>query len=233
MEVDGLRIGIRAQDAAHQGWLSELLGDRVLDDADVAPNYSVRVSDDPKLLHLLYWGGCLVARCRTKADLVAAIDAHLGGHGPVPQGVVRLSGLAVRRADDAVVLTQVDQQYGAKLGARLRTDGITIDVRPWVDVDTETGTLRPPGSVGLARPDRATPGVRAVFLAAALAELPLGDRVMAMQRSGVVDQERGTLAATVAFVRSMLTERVDNFAVADVAEGVRRRFANHGRFDPD
>lgn len=191
-------------------------------DPDAPANYSVRVSDDPKVLHLLYWGGCLVARCRTQDDLIAAIDAHLGGHGPASAGAGRLSGLVLRRGGDAIVLAQVDQSYGAKLEGRLRQDGVAVDVRPWIDVDVADLTLLPPGTVGLVPVTGVGPTVRALFLPAGVAELPVADRLMTMERSGVLNIEGSTLETSAALVRSLPTERVDDYDVPHVAESVRR-----------
>lgn len=197
----------------------------MVEDPEVPPNYSVRVSDDPKVLHLLYWGGCLVARCRTEDQLIAAIDAHLAGHGPVPDGAVRFSGLALRRGSAAVLLTHVDQQFGAKLGGRLRGDGVSVDVRPWIDVLAETLELLPPGSVGLSAPGVARPQIAAAFLPAAVVELPAPDQLMTLQRSGAVHLEAGTLSSATVLLSQMPTESVENYEVADVAEALRSRFA--------
>lgn len=201
----------------------------MVEDLDVPPNYSVRVSDDPKVLHLLYWGGCLVARCRTGDELIAAIDAHLGGHGPVPSGAVRFSGLVLRRGADAVLLTHVDQQFGAKLGGRLRADGISIDVRPWIDVQADSIAVVPPGSVGLTAPITSSPKVAAAFLPAGIAKLPVADRLMALQRGGALEIGGGTLAPTTALVSQMPTESVEDYGIANVSEAVRARFAESDR----
>lgn len=178
----------------------------------------MRVSENPKVLHLLYWGGCLVARCRTLDELVAAIDAHLGGHGPVPAGGVRLSGLLVRNREDAVVLTHADQTYGAKLSGRLRSVGAWPEVRPWIDADPANGQVLPAGSIGLLGSRAVEARLRALLVPDRLAELDPADRLIAMQRNQALVLGAGDLVTAADFVRSTLTESVGNASPAHVAE---------------
>jgi hypothetical protein len=227
VEVDGLRIGIRAQDEGGNDWLLGLLAGHLVDDESVPPNYSVRRSDDPHMLHLLYWGGCLVARCRTEEELVEAIDAHLGGHRPPEPGSVRLSGLAVQCGGEAVVLTQVDQMFGAKLAGKLRDLEARPLVRPWIDIDARSLQLAPRPSIGLRQPEPG-PKLARLLVPAVLAELKPADRVIALQRSGALRLDQASLADTAGFLTCVSTESVEEYADSRVAASLRAIFTGSG-----
>lgn len=226
VEVDGLRIGIRAQDERQQRWLRELLQDFVVDDPGVVPNYSVRVSDDPGALHLLYWGGCLVARCRTEPELIDAIAAQLGGHGVPETGTVRLDGVALRNQSDAVVLTHVDYPYAVKIAGRLRRHAVTVEHRPWLDV--REGVLLRASRLDLpgqsAPLPRAT--VRALLVPETVAEAEPLDRVLLMTRCRALQVTAGALSEAMQMMTGPSTESVQSYAVDRVAERVRALVVN-------
>lgn len=227
VEVAGLRIGIRAQDEEHQAWLDSLLASYRVDDPDVPPNYSVQVSDDRTALHLLYWGGCLVARCRTREELVDAIAAHLGGHGPTPPGVARLDGVLLRHGSKGVILTHVDQVFAAKLLGRLRRLGVGAEQRPWIDVDAARMRVLPAPALaldgGTGRPPESL-DASVIFMPQGVVERPLADRVLLLRQQRVLQLEAGSLAAAVQLLCTVRTERVDDYAVDRVAEQLRDEF---------
>lgn len=222
VQVGDLRIGVRAQDQESQVWLTALLAPLVVDDQDVSANYSLRRSNDPRALHLLYWGGCLVARSRTEDELVRALDAHLGGHTPPPPTAVRLDAIALRRGDDVVVLTHVDPTFVAKVLGRLRDPEVHVEVRPWVDVDAETMQMTARPTVGLCPDERPAPMVRSLVLPVAVAQLPIGDRLLTLQRTGAL--ELVTAATALHFLGRVSTQGVGDYDVSRVAESVRASF---------
>lgn len=170
-----MRIGIRADSVDRNGWLRELLAEYVVEDDDIAPNYSVSVSHDRSQLNLLYWGGCLVARTRELEDLVDAIAVHLGGHRRPPTGVVRFAGSVIGDQSRAAALVGVDHVLASRVAGRLGGRAVAVTVAPWVDVDVaaQAVVLPEPLQVGVRpapsvakRPELATVGISSAVVGA-------------------------------------------------------------------
>lgn len=218
---------MRAQDEAHQRWLGELLDPWLVDDPHVAPNYSVRLSEGDRSFGLLYWGGCLVARCRTTDELVRALDGHLGGHHPVASSHVRLRGVVLRGDTDAVVLTHADQTFATRVSGRLRDQGVAAEPRAWIDVHAESHRLSDRPSIGLQPVERG-PVVRALVMPGPIAGLSVADRAMALQRSGQVVIPASGFSTALHFLRRIPTESAADGSPSRVAESIRTFFRTPG-----
>lgn len=143
---------------------------------------------------------------------------------------MRLSGLAICRGDVAVVLTNVDQTFGSRIGPRLRRIGASVAVRPWVDIDAASGRLVPEGSIGLgARSSSALPAIVALVVPQSVAALDTADRLLMLQRTHVLRLEMADVRAAFSWLGSVRTESVDDYAVSRAAESIREILAEFTR----
>lgn len=195
----------------------------------MGPNYSVRIGDRAGALHLLYWGGCLVARARTHDELAAVLATHLGGHAPPATDAVRLDGIVFRRDDEAFVLTRADALTGVRVAGRLRRHGIVFDPRPWADVDSATGTLAPTTPLDLATgPVGAVPALRVVGVGvpAALVDDQTPAASLVLQVMHEVIRPQATIGHNLARFRgNVTTVRVESYAVDDLVTTIASGFS--------
>ncbi len=226
MEVGGLRIGVRGDRAETDAWLAGLLAPIAVD-GPASPNYSVVLASGPGDLHLLHWGGCLVGRARTRDELARILAVHLGGHGAVRDGCVRLDAHALVAGGRTVVVCRTDLAGATKVAARLRDLGATVEQRPWVDLELATATLVAPEPVGLAGVEQpAVPAlpVAAVALPAAVCTgVDAADLALLVHHRVV--EGFASLADVARFRTTFTTLRVDRWDPGDVASVVRSGFS--------
>jgi hypothetical protein len=139
VEVGGRTISFRTSSAELSGALRQALRLHVVD-TDAPLNYSLALGAGPGDLHLLFWGHCTVARCRTTAEAVGALFAHLRGHGPTPDGAVRFDGHLLVAGSSGVIFPATERTALWGVAARLRKEGAAPAHRPWVDVDASLVT---------------------------------------------------------------------------------------------
>jgi hypothetical protein len=135
-------ISFRTSDRAVSTALRAALRPHVVDaDDDVPVNYSLALGQAKGDLHLLFWGHCTVARCRTIGEAVQALLAHLAGHGPAPTGSVRFDGHLLASHGAGVIFPANERGALWSVAARLRASGAVVVQRPWVDVDVRRAVV--------------------------------------------------------------------------------------------
>jgi hypothetical protein len=139
VEVGGRTISFRTSSPALSGALRQALRAHVVA-TDAPLNYSLALGAGPGDLHLLFWGHCTVARCRTTAEAVGALLSHLRGHGPTPDGAVRFDGHLLVAGSAGVIFPATERTALWGVAARLRKQGAALAHRPWVDVDARLVT---------------------------------------------------------------------------------------------
>jgi hypothetical protein len=140
VEVEGRTIALRTSSPDLATALRQALRAHAVA-ADVPVNYSLAVGTGPGDLHLLFWGHCTVARCRTLADAVSALLLHLRGHRPPPVGAVRFDGHLLAAGGRGVLFPANERGVLWRVAARLRREGAEMVHRPWVDVDARTAAV--------------------------------------------------------------------------------------------
>lgn len=121
--TEALNDALRAAFATH-----------VVADDRTGANYSLRLSDDPKVFHVLYRGACVVTASPDPARVVAALVRHLDAHGPTPARLVPVQAVAVIREGRATLLPTL-------LEDDLRTQSRQLDRAGAQILDTHTVLL--------------------------------------------------------------------------------------------
>ena len=152
IEVEGTKIVLRAESDDDCLLLQKALDEWRIDDACEVVNYSVRLTPSQRDLHLLFWGGCLVARERTAEGLIGVLASHLGGHRAPADGVVRLQTALIHDGRTAIGLPFVSRSLAWKVAPRLRRTGVAVAAPPYVDLDPESAFLAPPTRLALGGP---------------------------------------------------------------------------------
>ncbi len=138
-------MGIRANTGDIDELLRAALADHVVE--DVKPpyaNYSIRIERPAERtvsqqLHLLYEGGCLIARSRHALDVIGALLHHLGARAPQPVPGPRVWCTPLRRRDGSAVLASVViRRQAARHSSRLRSRGLELLHAPAVRFDPGT-----------------------------------------------------------------------------------------------
>lgn len=114
--------------------LREAFATHIVDDRRALANYSLRLSDDPKVFHTLYRGACVVMTSPDPARVVAALVRHLDAHGPTPARLVPVQAVAVIRDGRATLLPTL-------LEDDLRTQSRQLDRAGAQILDTHTVLL--------------------------------------------------------------------------------------------
>ena len=136
VEVGGRTIAFRASHPEVAAGLRAALRAHVVP-VDAPVNYSLALGAERGDLHILFWGHCTVARCRTVPEAVGALLSHLHGHGPTPDGAVRLDGHLLVAQDKGVYFPANERGALWGIAAQLRKEGAQLVHRPWVDVDAQ------------------------------------------------------------------------------------------------
>ena len=213
LRVGDYHIGIRSSSPALDAWVRTTFAEHVVDDPDVPPNYSLKISDEPgqaiKDLSLLYRGCRLVSSARDPVRVVQALLALLAELEDTQRNprLPRLEAAAVVDGRDAVIIPAQVRLGTPELDRRLRGRGLELVDAMTVAFDPSTWELVVP-------PCRLVPD-EARALAA------WSDRDVA---SGVATGRYRVLAW--AFSQHPLPSRAA--AVADIAARLRNRRLQQG-----
>lgn len=216
-------MGVRTDDAALDGAIRAALAGQLVDGSHAA-NLSVALADHPHSFHRLLWGACTAARSLDVHRVLRALDRHLGGHGPVPEGRIRIDGVAAAGPRGALILPAAARQQIPRLQRHLAGHGLELADAPFAEVDVASGELvvDDPGVLEVAslsaaagldevvRPDDGLPAgrypIRWWFLASWVAEGPQAPPAALVQAAAHI-RPRPLDSATVALLRQ-LVERV-------------------------
>jgi hypothetical protein len=163
VQLGGLVLGVRANDASLTARLRELLADRIVEEGDTPPNLALALGSG-RDKHQLCRSGAIVLRTASVGRLLRAVPLLLDGYAPPATGVARLNACVLVGRDAAVL---VDRRYTdalERLEPRLARRGYRRFDGFFAEVDPRTGevVLGPP---------------RLAFAAEAAATLePPGDR---------------------------------------------------------
>lgn len=142
VDLGSVRAGIRVNTPAAAEALRRALGPVVVDDPSAPKNFSLAFSQNPKNAHLLFWGGCVVARSFDPDRVVRSLLDHLGAHRPPPPGLVWVSSLPYVGPDGGVVLMPTSQRDDLRIADRqLRLAGYVAVDAPRALVDLGAGEL--------------------------------------------------------------------------------------------
>ena len=159
--LGSVRAGIAANIASTAEALRDALSSLVVDDPSAPRNFSVLFSNDRSRAHLLFWGGCVVARSFDPLRIVTSLLDHLGAHLPPPPGLVWIASLAYVHDGRAVLVPSPLKDDLRIIDRQLRQAGYVAVDSPRALVDLTTGELVVADLIG-ADPDgvaRAVAGV--------------------------------------------------------------------------
>lgn len=141
VDLGPVRAGIRTNTEASASALLNALRHHVVDD-DLAPwNFSVRFSFNTTDSHLLFWGGCVVARSFDPDRIIRSLVDHLSAHRPPPDGLVWVSSLPYVHDSKAVLMPSTFHDDLRNVDRQLRRHGfVAVDI-PRALVDLATGEL--------------------------------------------------------------------------------------------
>jgi hypothetical protein len=146
----GVRIGIRANRPEVRDALARVFADWLVDDATAPVNFSLRLSEDPRRAHILYWGGCVAARSFDPARMIEALVRHTAINQQLPDGLIAVRSLAcVSEGRGAVLVPAPLQDDLLARDRRLRADGMLPTDLPWSWLDVEAGAVVVPSLAGV------------------------------------------------------------------------------------
>jgi hypothetical protein len=141
LDLGRVRAGIRANGARIAAEIARGFRDRTVDDPDVSRNFSVAMSPNPTRAHLLFWGGCVVARSFDPHRIIRSLVDHLAAHTTPPEGAVWISSLPYVRDGRAALLPYPLKDDLRILDRQLRIEGYVAVDAPRALVDLTTGDL--------------------------------------------------------------------------------------------
>jgi hypothetical protein len=141
LDFDGLRIGVRSNRAETRDALRVAFGRYVVGDPEAKPNFSVRVTADPKRAHLLHWGGCVVTRSFDADRVVRSLLQHIEVHLDPPDGTIAVRSLPYVGPHGAILLPAPLDDDLRMRDRRLRDAGYVALDSPRSFVDPVTAEL--------------------------------------------------------------------------------------------
>jgi hypothetical protein len=211
--LGGRRVGVACSDVELRDVL-DVAGPWVVDDdPDVLRNLLVRFSRSPRELHLLQWGGCIIARERTRQGVLEALDHFLGSLAAVPPALARLWGAFIVLDGTIVGVPEFARPVAWRAAAQL---GATVVLSPALDAGPD-GSAAVPG----LHDAEARPGVLSLLCLGApdaSREDPLGRLALA----GFLRRPIGDLGAVTSLARTVEVVAVDEWTVPHLAAAVVR-----------
>jgi hypothetical protein len=143
---------VRADSEATDALLRRAFADRVVDDVDAPPNYSVVLHDDAgsrgvRQLHQLFRASSLVTRSRDHGRIVHALAAHLSAHlddeptSDPESGLLQTIALGAVAGSNAYLLPRWLLSSLKTVQPRLNRLGVQLVDGPRTLVDATTGEL--------------------------------------------------------------------------------------------
>ena len=113
----------------------------VVDDPDARPNFSLRIADSSRDLHLLYRGNCLEVRTPDPRRAVSALLTHLDAHRSGPPGTIRVHGSVIVRDGRAMLIPRLLGEELPRSARQLREAGVRVLDTSATDLDLRSGEV--------------------------------------------------------------------------------------------